>query len=295
MPGGVAAFVDPSTTTPYGIHFFAFEVVGESGIGQPETVHAEVVAVLEDDDGQSEVAPPDVLHDLTPADSAVGEPPTPEVIQAVVNWVRVNQQVAATTEERQRRQGQAALRVMYLSEALDSQQLALEGRRAEYDERVFRGEEYRLQRDETARRRQELERRRGAKLKGFAKLGVVRPGPVTYLGTAAVCPPDAPEDLGVRAMRQDPTTGEQEVRRIEVKGRSAPTGDVDPYRTEWFAAQRFRGGYWLYVVYGAGTGNERLVVIRDPYGRLRGVEEIAQVTGYRVPAASIEAYAASDS
>ena len=41
------------------------------------------------------------------------------------------------------------------------------------------------------------------------------------------------------------------VRRIEVKGRGAQTGDVGLYRTEWYAAQRFRDGFWLYVVYDA--------------------------------------------
>jgi len=46
----------------------------------------------------------------------------------------------------------------------------------------------------------------------------------------------------IRSLGPIPATGEREVRRIEVKGRSAPTGDVGLYRTEWFAAQRFRGG-----------------------------------------------------
>lgn len=159
---------------------------------------------------------------------------------------------------------------------------------------------------------------------------MVRPGPVTYLGTALVTPPAAPDDPQVRTMRPDPIveqaamdfvmaferahgreptdvsaardgsgfdirsvavdprTGELDLRRIEVKGRSSTTGDVGLYRTEWYAAQRFRDGFWLYVVYGASTGNERLVAIQDPWGRLQGVEEIAQVTGYRVPGTSIE-------
>src|SRR5437588_13087754 len=79
-----------------------------------------------------------------------------------------------------------------------------------------------------------------------------------------------------------------QVRRIEVKGRSSLTGDVGLYRTEWYAAQRFRAGYWLYVVYGAGGSSLRLVTIQDPWGRLRDVQEVSQVTGYRVPGNSIE-------
>jgi len=128
VPGGVAGFVDPSATVSYWVHCFAFEVIGESATDQPETAHAEVVAVLEGGDdedmgqgapgGRLAVAPSDVLHDLTPTSGAVVEPPAPEVVEATTNWVRVNQQVAAIMEERQRRQTQAELRAAYLDEAL---------------------------------------------------------------------------------------------------------------------------------------------------------------------------------
>ena len=175
-----------------------------------------------------------------------------------------------------------------------------------------------------------MDRRLRAKLDAFERLGIVRPGPVRYLGAAAVRPPSSlgsqdvramrsdaevehaamvvamafersdgwdPEDVSsardgsgfdIRSTRTEPSTNELLVRRVEVKGRSGQSGDVGLYRTEWFAAQRFREGFWLYVVYGAGTAVEQLVRIQDPFGTLHGVEEIAQVTGYRVPAASIE-------
>jgi hypothetical protein len=95
----------------------------------------------------------------------------------------------------------------------------------------------------------------------------------------------------IRSVTLDPLTGQISMRRIEVKGRSSPTGDVGLYRTEWYAAQRFGLGFWLYVLYNATGPEARLVTIQDPAGRLVGVEEVSQVTGYRVPAASIEAVA----
>ncbi|MDA8047536.1 MAG: helicase-related protein [Actinomycetota bacterium] len=95
----------------------------------------------------------------------------------------------------------------------------------------------------------------------------------------------------IRSLETDSATGEITVRRIEVKGRSTSSGDVGLYRTEWYAAQRFGPGYWLYVVYDAMTANPRLVTVQDPARRLAGVEEVSQVTGYRVPGASIEAAA----
>src|SRR5262249_19307635 len=168
---------------------------------------------------------------------------------------------------------------------------------------------------------------RKAKLQAFSRLGVVRAGPVAYLGSAWVVPPSAPEDPVVRVMRPDPevelramevamaheraqgwephdvsrahdgsgfdirSVRADEVRRIEVKGRSTARGDVGLYRTEWYAAQRFGEGYWLYVVYGTGSDSERLVRVHDPALRLRDVEEVTEVTGYRVPSASIEEFA----
>jgi len=331
VPGGLSAFVDPATTSPYNVHFMAFQVVGESVAGNPEIAHAELAAVIEEADGSLEVAPADVLHDLTPADTGKVEAPDAEVNRSVTNWVRTRVQLQATTKERERRLAQAELRSRYLTEAMGALRARLERRWAEYDERMHRGEDqYRLLRDDTERRIADLERRRTAKLDSFKRLGVVRAGPVTYLGTAVVGPPERPEDPSLRPLRPDPEveraamdaamayereagrepvdvsaardgsgfdirsvgrhpeTGEVELRRIEVKGRSSPTGDVGLYRTEWYAAQRFREGFWLYVVYGAGTSEDRLVAVQDPWGRLRDVQKIAQVTGYRVPGASIE-------
>ena len=76
-----------------------------------------------------------------------------------------------------------------------------------------------------------------------------------------------------------------------MKGRSGPSGDVGLYRTEWFAAHRFGAGYWLYVVYEPQSDHPRLVTVQDPAHTLTGVVEVSQVTGYRVPAAAIEAAA----
>ena len=91
----------------------------------------------------------------------------------------------------------------------------------------------------------------------------------------------------IRSVRHTPS-GDIEVRRIEVKGRSTATGDVGLYRTEWYAAERWGPGFWLYVVYQATSDQPRLVRIQDPFRTLRNVAEISQITGYRVPAASIE-------
>jgi len=85
--------------------------------------------------------------------------------------------------------------------------------------------------------------------------------------------------------------GIEQVRRIEVKGRSVPSGDVGLYRTEWYAAQRWGRGFWLYTVYSATSERPDLVRVQDPYHTLAGVTPITEITGYRVPGASIQDYA----
>jgi superfamily II DNA or RNA helicase len=331
VPGGVASFVDPQARDRYRVHFLTYDVVGEAE-ARSEPAFSEVVAIVEGDDGKLVRLAPHVLHDLTPGGSSdVPSAVGPEEVRRVENWVRAEVQRGETERQRHDRLAQAELRSAYLQEAVRAQRHGLEDRWAELDEKVYGGQDqFRLARDEVGRRLDELDRRLRTKLEGFERLGVVRPGPVRYLGSAEVRPPASVDDRDVRAMRSDaeveqvamavamafergdgwepedvssahdgsgfdirstrtdPATDELLVRRIEVKGRSGRSGDVGLYRTEWFAAQRFRDGFWLYVVYGAGTGQEELVRIRDPFGVLEGVEEIAQVTGYRVPAASIE-------
>ena len=330
VPQSAAIFIDPATSHPYFLHLFSYEVVGENQRGNPEPAFAEVVAVVEDHDQQLHRAPADILHTFTPTAGLEASPPDPDAIKTAENWVRVNVQMPRTNGERVTRVEHAELRRSYLEEAMMAQRRRLEDRWSAYDARVAKGDEaYRLLRDTTLNRLKELEHRQKAKLEGFARLGVVRAGKVTHLGSACVITPgqaqvpdhemwhpskeveDAamaiamqfewdddwtPTDVSaahdgsgfdIRSVRHRPD-GEVEVRRIEVKGRGAPVGDVGLYRTEWYAAERWRTGFWLYVAYQATSGQPRLVRIQDPFGTLRNVADISQITGYRVPGASIE-------
>ncbi|MDG9711664.1 helicase-related protein [Streptomyces sp. DH10] len=335
IPQGAAAFVDPGARAPYFVHLFAYEVVGEDLHGAAELAFAEVVAVIEDHDGLHR-GPADVLHTLTPATPTGARKAaavSPEKIKKATDWLRVQVQLPRSNAERINRLDQAKLRASYLEEAMEAQKRRLEGRWDVYDTKVASGDDsYRLQRDNTARQLQELKHRRAAKLESLNRLGVVRSGKVTHLGSASVVPPSAPEHPDVDVMRasskevedaavevamaferqqgwepqylghlMDGTgfdirstrtlpDGNAQVRRIEVKGRADASGDVGLYRTEWYAAQRWAAGYWLYVVYSATT-NPVLLRVQDPYHTLPNVSEIRQVTGYRVPGASIRAHA----
>jgi superfamily II DNA or RNA helicase len=333
VEGGAAPFIAPWATKPFPINFFTYRVHGLDMAGEPEEVFAELVAVTEGEDGMQLVGP-DILHDLTPADFAPGgiEPPDGEAERRATNFVRVEVQQAVVRRRREERLAQARIRSQYLRESLDAQLERRQQKWAELDDRVYRGDESaRFARDEADRQIRDLEQRRDAKLSAFEQLGIVRPGPVRYLGTALVGPWPGPDDPAVeaarndvevehaamevarrfeeeagwvpadvssardgrgfdlRSVRLDEDGREAEVRRVEVKGRSLPGGDVSLCRTEWIAAHRHGSSYWLYVVY-EPTGREpRLVRIQDPARVLADVvTEASHVTTYYVPGDAIE-------
>lgn len=96
----------------------------------------------------------------------------------------------------------------------------------------------------------------------------------------------------IRSVKRGEDGAELEVRRIEVKGRSAPGSDVSLCRTEWIAANRHGDSFWLYVIYAPGGVSERAVTIQDPARELAGaVREATKVTTYYVPGEAIEAAA----
>jgi superfamily II DNA or RNA helicase len=334
VEGAAAPFVAPWAVDSYAIHFFTQRINGLSLKGGTEEVHAELVAVSKEGDTWS-LVPPDVLHDLTAVEFSEITAPEPEDVKAATTFVRKHVQLTAAARIRAERLAQAELRSRYLEESLDVQQERLETKWSELEDRVYRGEESAaLARDTAQRRLDELRRRREEKLSAFEQLGVVKPGPVAYVGTALVGPPVAvdererdamrndpeierlamqwameqeradgwePEDVSaahdgsgfdIRSVRRDETGRIAEVRRIEVKGRSASRGDVALCRTEWIAAQRHGQGYWLYVLYSA-AGDQRGLKINDPYAALRDdVAKVTTVTSYRIPGTAIERAAA---
>jgi len=204
--GATSPFIAPWADEPYSIHFFVHHVQGLSLAGDPEDVFAELVAITEGTDG-FELISPDVLHDLTPADFGPRDltPPDGDEVRRATNHVRVSVQQEEVRRQREQRLEQAELRSRYLEESIDVQLGRLQDKWSELDQRVYKGDEAAtLARDEAQRRIDELERRKADKLRAFEQLGIVRPGPVQYLGTALLNPWPGPEEPAVEAMRNDP-------------------------------------------------------------------------------------------
>jgi superfamily II DNA or RNA helicase len=327
-----APFIAPWTTHPYRIDFFTYHVTGLSMAGGTEEVYAELVAVTDGADG-FELVPADVLHDLTAVDFAPRdlEAPGPEDVKRASDFVRLKVQHPVVQDKRGERLEQAQLRSSYLAESMDAQRARLEEKWSELDDRVYRGEDAaRLALDQAEARLDDLDRRKSEKLAGFEQLGIVKPGPVIYLGSALIGPPplddpavDAmrndsaveqaamdwamaaereagwePEDVSaardgsgfdIRSVRRGPDGRVAEVRRIEVKGRAPAQGDVSLCRTEWIAAHRHGDSFWLYVVYGAKSGQPRGIRIQNPAEALKDqVRKVTTVTAFHIPGGAIE-------
>src|SRR5207244_506552 len=106
VQGNRALFVDRRVTESYQAHFFEVQIVSEepltetkhSSIGEARTqvLYATLAAVIDGSQGK-ELAPADLLHDLTPLpeEATVFEqavPPDPQAIVALERWVRVKVQ-----------------------------------------------------------------------------------------------------------------------------------------------------------------------------------------------------------
>ncbi|MCZ7543284.1 MAG: DUF3883 domain-containing protein [Anaerolineae bacterium] len=232
-------------------------------------------------------------------------------LRELERWLRVNLQHDMVQRRRAAREREIALRRAYLERSFDASVRAQKDRWAVLAARVAEGNEaYRLARDEALKRVEELEARRADKLAELAHQRVLRPGPVTYLGTVQVMtvedtrfaslmrrddaveqfamdyvltyeqgrgwdPTDISNDndgsgFDIRSVGPPDQNGRRPVRRIEVKGRAAHDEPVMLSRNEWLQAGRHGDTYWLYVVWGCKTGAPRLLTIQNPARKLAG-------------------------
>jgi hypothetical protein len=90
----------------------------------------------------------------------------------------------------------------------------------------------------------------------------------------------------------DPTTGQIDVRRIEVKGYSRDT-DIQLTVNEWYKAQQLGPTYWLYVVWDPLTDNHEVVRVHNPAEKLdHAKKEIVVARIFAIPAGSINQHRA---
>ncbi len=203
--GHAALFVDARVTESYSVHFFEIQIISEEpsadgkrdGVGEARTqvLYATLVAILDGPKGK-ELAPADLLHDLTPLPEGATvlegveiEAPNAQAIVALEQWVRVKVQFPLKQQQAKERQRLLQIRREYISKMFAEQIKRLQQRYFQLYERVKKGDEAaRLARDEADRRQKELGVRQREKLAELDRLQVVREGVVRYMGTALVLP-----------------------------------------------------------------------------------------------------------
>jgi hypothetical protein len=211
-----AAFIDPFAVSGYRLYFFEVRVMGElpgghAGEARALTSHAELAVVLEDERGNFELAAPDILHDLTPAERGDGEVPGPEDVRRAERWLQVNRTTPLVGDLRGRRSRELEIRREYVERSFHELIKRRRNDWAALAARVAGGDdEYKLARDTAQRALEETERRRESKLAELRHLEVMRPGPATFVGSAVVSPVSDPDVA--RISRSD-----AEVERIAVQ------------------------------------------------------------------------------
>ncbi|MEA5467456.1 helicase-related protein [Spirulina sp. 06S082] len=327
-----ALFVDADTLEPYRIHFFTVAVAGQSLRGQEQEVRIRLCAVAQWDE-ELKLISSDCLHDFANA-SHLDCPlrsPTVAVQKQVENWLKVNVQFALIKEEREKRQRELSIRREYLDKAMTETIKASQRTQMNLAAKVAKGDEsFRIARDKAQNKVRSLQERLQMKRKELDYLKILRPGRVTYLGTALVCPapvtregmrndPEVeaiamayvmqyerdrgwtPEDISqlrdgsgfdIRSLgAMDTTTQEQPLRRIEVKGRAQSGQGVSLTRNEWRKAQQLGESYWLYVVWNCRGTELELLTIQNPVGVFANqVQEVQDVTRYLVNGESLAHY-----
>src|SRR6266700_1849120 len=203
--GQATVFVDPRVAAGYQVHFFEVQIVSEEpsvdgrrgriGDVHSQVLYATLAAIMEGPQGR-ELAPADLLHDLTPLPEVAtvheGITLTAPDAQAIVEmeqWVRVKVQFPLKQQQASERQRLLQIRREYTSKVFAEQIKRVQNRYMQLYRRVQKGDEAaRLARDEADRRQKELRVRQQEKLAELDRLQVVREGIVRYIGTALVMP-----------------------------------------------------------------------------------------------------------
>src|SRR6266702_166989 len=236
VQGQATVFVDPRVAAGYQVHFFEVQIVSEEpsvdgrrgriGDVHSQVLYATLAAIMEGPQGR-ELAPADLLHDLTPLPEVAtvheGITLTAPDAQAIVEmeqWVRVKVQFPLKQQQASERQRLLQIRREYTNNMFAEQIKRVQHRHMQLYKRVQKGDEAaRLARDEADRRQKELRNHQREKLEELDRLQVVREGIVRYIGTACVLP-TAQTSLAAQLEERSNITSGELVRddRIELIG-----------------------------------------------------------------------------
>ena len=185
--GKCASFVDSEARVPYLLHFFEMQLIGDYP-KKDSLLHAELVAVKQEGDNL-EAIPPEVIHDLKPANSQNISIPAFDTKQAE-SLVRSKIQLERRKELLRDRSRQKEIIHQYLARSFDERLWAAQRKAMELRARYESGEkEVDLAFREAEREVENIERLRKERLESVDYLGIIRPGTVRHVGSFYVLPP----------------------------------------------------------------------------------------------------------
>ena len=184
--GAVAFFADPVATSPYLLHFFRAEIVGDYPT-RNALVHAQLVAVKEHASGL-ELVPPEIIYSLIPLRRTDLKAPEFD-LQRVSDFVRLHFQAHKRKSLLEDRKRQERIIREHLDMTFRAQSAALQRRLLDLRARQSRGEEgleptiARLEQD-----MDDLKQRYNEQKRLLDHMAVLRPGRVAHIASLVVVP-----------------------------------------------------------------------------------------------------------
>ena len=198
--GQAGVFVDPASDAPYRLHFFEMTIRGHTAHGTPAKLHAELVAVREEVDGSGSTerhspVPADALIDL----AAHPNPPAhlPDLDHSpAADYVKTTIQMERCRQTQAERERYTSIARDYLERSFQARIRAAQNRVMALRAREQDDTDVALSRQRAERDLEDLQRTRGQRLEGAARLRVARHGPVVHVASCLVMPSDtAAEDF----------------------------------------------------------------------------------------------------
>ncbi len=218
--GGAGIFVDSNASVPYHIHFVEMAIKGEPSQTRPNaTLHAELLAVRENSDGQGEkfsFLPPDVLHDLASHPSPPPRVPKVEP-QGALDFVKATYQLEQRFRIQAERQHYAQVVRDYLTKSFEARIHASENRVMALKAREAAGETaVALARQQAEDDLRDLQRTRAERLSSLERLTIARGGPVRHLASVLVLPPGEIESFTPDLVEDEAAKRETELAAMRV-------------------------------------------------------------------------------
>lgn len=201
-----AVFIDADALAPYRIHFFQVQVEGLNSKGADQILREKLFAVLDKPNQSPSLIANDCLHDLAPASMEVEEVPDallPDQQKQLEYWLKAKVQKGMMEETRKAQERELSIRQEYLEKAMTTAIRDAEKKYYALASKVAKGDDtFRVARDRAQNKVTQLREAYKIKQGELGHLKIVRPGRVTYLGSALVCPPSTEQTF--EGLRNDP-------------------------------------------------------------------------------------------